>query len=673
MGVPCKICYENCDALATAARTLPCCASALCAECDATWFKTETECPGCGADAPPRPSAAPPPSEMSTLDASTPAVDALALADEAHRRASIDAERLLAALETRWREADAARETLRRECETLRRERDALRAENARLVSTISRGTAPPRVPAESTADAGSDRPEPAASRAEPAAAHVSSFEKTRRSSSGADAAAAALEAAPSAPLALTPSFVDADSHEGHAVHAVAIRAVSEPLADGSRTVVATGSWDGAARCRGLPPLDADADATRRADAAAAWRSRCSNGSEQPSNSLVGSSAGTPPGGIYALAFSPVLADDGSIGVLAAASGDGTCRLFDWRGGEETARIEVGAEVNGVAWHRLNPSRLAAVSDEGVALVWDVEKITTGRPGESTSRTSRMTSPFYHSARDPTPPENDHPPSESLYRAGVPGVVASFLGATSRERCLVSEAPPIIHDFQAPPNPKPPSPPAPMYDVAWAPRESPAGADVLVTAALGNGEGGGGGVAKVWDTRAPSRDVNGSTHGSGTHGSTHGTPHASGGSSFACVATLGGHADDVVGCDVAPGPDGWVATGSDDGSVRLWDPRRWDAPVATAVLGSTEVKRVRFAPARDRGGRLRLVAGCGDGVARVMTAMRRDRGTVSTDAELRGATETTFDAAFAPDGRGVVTASHDGAWRAYELPREWWP
>ena len=79
MGVPCKICYENCDALATAARTLPCCASALCAECDATWFKTETECPGCGADAPPRPSAAPPPSETSTLDATTPAVDALAV------------------------------------------------------------------------------------------------------------------------------------------------------------------------------------------------------------------------------------------------------------------------------------------------------------------------------------------------------------------------------------------------------------------------------------------------------------------------------------------------------------------------------------------------------------------------------------------------------------------
>ena len=608
---------------------------------------------------PPRPSAAPP-SETSSLVASAPAVDALALADEAHRRASIDAERLLAALETRWREADAARETLRRECETLRRERDALRAENARLVSTISRGTASPRAFAESTADAGSDRPEPAASRAEPAAAaHVSSFEKTRRSSGG-DAAAAALEAAPSAPLALTPSFVDADSHEGHAVHAVAIRAVSEPLADGSRTVVATGSWDGAARCRGLPPLDADADATRRADAAAAWRSRCSNGSEQSSNSLVGSSAGTPPGGIYALAFSPVLADDG-LGVLAAASGDGTCRLFDWRGGEETARIEVGAEVNGVAWHRSNPSRLAAVSDEGVALVWDVEKITTGRRGESTSRTSQMTSHFYHAARDPTPPENDHPPSESLYRAGVPGVVASFIGATSRERCLVSKAP-IILGFQAPPSPKPPSPPAPMYDVAWAPRESPAGADVLVTAALGNGEGGGG-VAMVWDTRAPSRDVN------GTRGST----HAPGGSSFACVATLGGHADDVVGCDVAPGPDGWVATGSDDGSVRFWDPRRWDAPVATAGLGSTEVKRVRFAPMRDRGGRQRLVAGCGDGVARVMTVMSQDRGTVSTDAELRGATETTFDAAFAPDGRGVVTASHDGAWRAYELPREWWP
>ena len=269
------------------------------------------------------------------------------------------------------------------------------------------------------------------------------------------------------------------------------------------------------------PLIDADAGATRRADAAAAWRSRCSNGSEQPSNSLVGSSAGTPPGGIYALAFSPVLADDG-LGVLAAASGDGTCRLFDWRGGGETARVEVGAEVNGVAWHRSNPSRLAAVSDEGVALVWDVEKITTGRRGESTCRTSRMTSRFYHAARDPTPPENDHPPSESLYRAGVPGVVASFIGATSRERCLVSKAP-IILGFQAPPSPKPPSPPAPMYDVAWAPRESPAGADVLVTAALGNGEGVKG-VAKVWDTRAPAS--HGSTHGSSTHG-THGSTHGS--------------------------------------------------------------------------------------------------------------------------------------------------
>ena len=42
-----------------------------------------------------------------------------------------------------------------------------------------------------------------------------------------------------------------------------------------------------------------------------------------------------------------------------------------------------------------------------------------------------------------------------------------------------------------------------------------------------------------------------------------------------------------------------------------------------------------------------------------MTAMRRDRGDwFRRIAELlSGHTETTFDAAFAPDGRGVVTAS----------------
>ena len=252
---------------------------------------------------PPRPSAAPP-SETSSLVASAPAVDALALADEAHRRASIDAERLLAALETRWREADAARETLRRECETLRRERDALRAENARLVSTISRGTASPRAFAESTADAGSDRPEPAASRAEPPPPPTCHRSKRR---------AARREATPPPPLRRSRPLRPPRAHplvrgrrlargpRGARWRSARSRSRSRTGPDRRRDRVVGRRGE----MRRPPPLDADADATRRADAAAAWRSRCSNGSEQSSNSLVGSSAGTPPGGIYALAFSP--------------------------------------------------------------------------------------------------------------------------------------------------------------------------------------------------------------------------------------------------------------------------------------------------------------------------------------------------------------------------------
>ena len=78
-----------------------------------------------------------------------------------------------------------------------------------------------------------------------------------------------------------------------------------------------------------------------------------------------------------------------------------------------------------------------------------------------------------------------------------------------------------------------------VYGARFGPGASGgAHADVIATASFD-------GTVKLWDTRAPGTN----TAGNASNGS------------FACVSTLAGHADDVVGVDFRPGGT-YVASGS---------------------------------------------------------------------------------------------------------------
>ena len=119
------------------------------------------------------------------------------------------------------------------------------------------------------------------------------------------------------------------------------------------------------------------------------------------------------------------------------------------------------------------------------------------------------------------------------------------------------------------------------------------------------------------------------------------------------VHTLEGHAGEVIG--VAFAPDGHtLATGSDDGTFAVWDIRTRRR--VRAVEQADEVKRVVFSPC----GRL-LATTCGDGTVGLHGA--RDFEAVKV---LKGHANSVFDAAWAPGGAALVTASHDGTARLWE-------
>merc|ERR1711976_485923 len=68
------------------------------------------------------------------------------------------------------------------------------------------------------------------------------------------------------------------------------------------------------------------------------------------------------------------------------------------------------------------------------------------------------------------------------------------------------------------------------------------------------------------------------------------------------VETLQEHYDDVIGIDFCEARR-WLASGSDDGSVCIWDTRAWHTPLfkidtrkARGVPADNEVKRVKFNP-----------------------------------------------------------------------------
>ncbi len=149
--------------------------------------------------------------------------------------------------------------------------------------------------------------------------------------------------------------------------------------------------------------------------------------------------------------------------------------------------------------------------------------------------------------------------------------------------------------------------------------------------------------------------------------------------SVSCVATLTGHDDDVVGVDFCS-KTSTLATGSDDGTVRLWDTRVWRClEVLEAPHAGAQVKRVRFSLDGTK-----LVTAGGDGVAKTFALRKKnadggvrflkndERFSATT---LRGHADAVFDAAWVPNrgGRLIVTAGHDAAWRVWDLEEGGYP
>ncbi|AXK37690.1 hypothetical protein DVA86_27185 [Streptomyces armeniacus] len=121
-----------------------------------------------------------------------------------------------------------------------------------------------------------------------------------------------------------------------------------------------------------------------------------------------------------------------------------------------------------------------------------------------------------------------------------------------------------------------------------------------------------------------------------------------------CTATLTGHSDSVM--SVAISPDGtWLATGSGDMTVRLWD-RATGRCTATLTGHSDSVMSVAISPDGTW-----LATGSGD-----MTVRLWDRATGRCTATLTGHSDSVMSVAISPDGTWLATGSGDKAVRLWD-------
>jgi len=130
------------------------------------------------------------------------------------------------------------------------------------------------------------------------------------------------------------------------------------------------------------------------------------------------------------------------------------------------------------------------------------------------------------------------------------------------------------------------------------------------------------------------------------------------------VQQISGHTQDIVGMDYSS-PRQLLATGSDDGTVCLWDTRTWRQQRQINTRERTgvpdqEVKRIAFSP----DGEL-LATGTSTGSVLVSSLARPE----ARDAVLSGHTDCAFDVAWGTtfDNKKVlISASHDHTCRFWK-------
>ena len=120
------------------------------------------------------------------------------------------------------------------------------------------------------------------------------------------------------------------------------------------------------------------------------------------------------------------------------------------------------------------------------------------------------------------------------------------------------------------------------------------------------------------------------------------------------VSCLQGHEKEVIGLDCS---DRAIATGSDDGTCRVWDLRKPYKQICT-LHHDGEVKRVKFGRADSK---LATCSGAGPGRGLVRIY---DTASLHCVGVAAGHQETNFDVAWGVDGH-IFTASHDATWRSW--------